>query len=116
MKRTLMAVMVAGILLLASSGSTLAAGKLGGAGGADEFRRPNPVMAGSKLGVGIESASAGPTAVAAGKLGGASGGVEHTREVAPAIAGGKLGGSLDRPLRRDVILTAGKLGGASGAD
>lgn len=37
MKNTVIAVLVAGALALSAGGSTLAAGKLGGAGGMDEF-------------------------------------------------------------------------------
>ncbi len=49
MKNQAMAVMVAATLLLTASGETMAAGKLGGVGGADEFLFP-PASHVGKLG------------------------------------------------------------------
>jgi hypothetical protein len=65
MNNRLLAVLVAGALLLSASGSTLAGGKLGGAGGADEFRRPHTeLVQGGKIGGGMD----GPVALG-GKIG-----------------------------------------------
>ncbi len=51
MKNRALAILVAGVLLLSGTGSVAAAGKLGGAGGADEFRRPRSVQVhGGKVG------------------------------------------------------------------
>jgi hypothetical protein len=63
MKNRVLAVLVAAALLVSASGSTLAAGKLGGASGADEFRSVCPALAGGKLGGASgadEFASSGP--------------------------------------------------------
>ncbi len=69
MKNGIAAVLVVGALL-STSGSTLAAGKLGGAGGMDEFELP-------------------PTSLV-GKLGGAGGADEFL--LSPSLFAGKLGG------------------------
>jgi hypothetical protein len=51
-RNTVVAMLAAGILLLSASGVSLAAGKLGGASGADEFRSSldGPMLAAGKLG------------------------------------------------------------------
>jgi hypothetical protein len=57
MKRTLAALLVAGMLLLAMAGSALAAGKMGGAAGGFDpvvIGEEIPTLAGSKLGVGSD--------------------------------------------------------------
>jgi hypothetical protein len=79
MKNVLIAVLVAGALALSASGSTLAAGKMGGsAGGIDAFTSVCP-------------------ALTAGKIGGASGGIDGLRNLALVESeGGKLGGGMDR--------------------
>ena len=46
MKGTAAAVLVAGALLLSAGGSALAAGKMGGASGIDEFRSAQPAVGG----------------------------------------------------------------------
>ena len=46
MKRTIVAVVVAGGLLLSAGGPALSAGKLGGASGIDEFRSAQPAVGG----------------------------------------------------------------------
>jgi hypothetical protein len=51
MKNEIAAVLVVGVLL-STSGSSLAAGKLGGAGGADEFLLPPSLLAGKLGGAG----------------------------------------------------------------
>jgi hypothetical protein len=78
MKNRVLTVLVASTLVLAASGSTLAAGKLGGASGMDQLRNVCPART-------------------AGKMGGISGGID--RLSAPASVeseGGKVGGGMDR--------------------
>jgi hypothetical protein len=58
MKSHVMALLVTGVLLLGASGPALAAGKLGGAGGADEFRTQRAVADGGKVGGGMDRPTA----------------------------------------------------------
>jgi hypothetical protein len=57
-KNRVIAVLVGMSLLVAATSTTFAAGKLGGSGGADEFRRPRAeLVQGGKIGAGMD----GPT-------------------------------------------------------
>jgi hypothetical protein len=79
MKNGLFAVLVASALALSASGSTLAAGKMGGiSGGIDAFTSVCP-------------------AHTAGKVGGSTGAIDRLGNLASVeSAGGKLGGGMDR--------------------
>lgn len=71
MKNSVIAVLVSGALALSAGGSTLAAGKMGGAGGADEFQITAPTEVGDDAG--------------------------DETEDRPAALGGKVGGTMDGP-------------------
>jgi hypothetical protein len=104
MKSRAAVVIVTGVLLLSGSGSTLAAGKMGGiTGGIDVVGRDQPVYAG-KLGgsTGVDEFLLADAAEAQSRA-------DAGATTRPVALGGKLGGGMDDPVTLD-----GNLGIATG--
>jgi hypothetical protein len=86
MKRGVAVMFIAGALLLSGSGSTFAAGKLGGTSGMDVVGSARPELAGKMGGAAGGFEVEGPTApLFAGKLGGAGGADEFLYSVTETL-------------------------------